>query len=127
MAATQADLVELMQQMQQRVAQLPADDPRRREQSLFASVEISLRRLSAANRERVRVLGVFHGSVDLDALRAMTGWEPAEVEGLAMELVGTGLATPNPYNHLSLNPALCPYLQASLSEEERQALTAGWL
>jgi tetratricopeptide (TPR) repeat protein len=57
----------------------------------------------------------------------MTGWEQAEVEGLAMELVGTGLATPNPYNHLSLNPALCPYLKATLSEEERQALTAGWL
>jgi tetratricopeptide (TPR) repeat protein len=126
-AATQAALVELMQQMQQQVAQLPADDPRRREQSLFASLELSLRRLSAANRERARVLGVFHGSVDLDVLRAMTGWEPAEVEGLAMELVGTGLATPNPYNHLSLNPALCPYLKATLSEEELQALSAGWL
>jgi tetratricopeptide (TPR) repeat protein len=126
-AATQADLVELMEQMQQQVAQLPADDPRRREQSLFASVELSLRRLSAANQERVRVLGVFHGGVDLDVLRAMTGWEPAEVEGLALELVGTGLATPNPYNHLSLNPALCPYLKASLSEEELQALTASWL
>jgi tetratricopeptide (TPR) repeat protein len=126
-AATQADLVELMEQMQQRVAQLPADDPRRREQSLFASVELSLRRLSPANQEGVRVLGVFHGGVDLDALRAMTGWEPAEVEGLAQELVGTGLATANPYNHLSLNPALCPHIKASLSEEERQALTAGWL
>jgi tetratricopeptide (TPR) repeat protein len=44
-----------------------------------------------------------------------------------LELVGTGLATANPYNHLSLNPALCPYLKASLSEEELQALTAGWL
>ncbi len=116
-----------MQQMQQQVAQLPADDPRRREQSLFASVELSLRRLSAANRERARVLGVFHGGVDLDVLRAMTGWEQAEVEGLAQELVGTGLATPNPYNHLSLNPALCHYLKATLSEEELQALTAGWL
>jgi tetratricopeptide (TPR) repeat protein len=126
-AATQADLVELMEQMQRQVAQLPADDPRRREQSLFASVEISLRRLSATNRERARLLGVFHGSVDLDVLRAMTGWEQAEVEGLALELVGTGLATANPYNHLSLNPALCPYLKASLSEAELQALTAGWL
>jgi tetratricopeptide (TPR) repeat protein len=126
-AATQAALVELMEQMQRQVAQLPADDPRRREQSLFASVELSLRRLSAANREQVRVLGVFHGGVQLGVLRAMTGWEPAEVEGLAMELVGTGLATPNPYNHLALNPALCPYLKASLSEEELQALTATWL
>jgi tetratricopeptide (TPR) repeat protein len=126
-AATQAALVELMQKMEQQVAHLPADDPRRREQSLFASVELSLRRLSAANRERARVLGVFHGGVDLDVLRAMTGWEPAEVGELAMELVGTGLATPNPYNHLSLNPALCPYLKASLSDEELQALTGGWL
>jgi tetratricopeptide (TPR) repeat protein len=126
-AATQAALVELMEQMQRQVAQLPADDPRRREQSLFASVELSLRRLSATNRERARVLGVFHGGVQLGVLRAMTGWEPAEVEGLALELVGTGLATPNPYNHLSLNPALCPYLKASLSEEELQALTATWL
>jgi tetratricopeptide (TPR) repeat protein len=126
-AATQAALVELMQQMQRQVAQLPADDPRRREQSLFASVELSLRRLSAANRERVRVLGVFHGGVDLDVLRWMTGWEAVEVEGLAQELVGSGLATANPYNHLSLNPALSPYLQSTFSEEERQALTAGWL
>jgi tetratricopeptide (TPR) repeat protein len=41
--------------------------------------------------------------------------------------VGTGLATANPYNHLFLNPTLCPYLQASLSEEERQAHMPGWL
>jgi tetratricopeptide (TPR) repeat protein len=126
-AATQAALVELMEQMQRQVAQLPADDPRRREQSLFASVELSLRRLSAANRERARVLGVFHGGVNLVVLRVMTRWEPAEVEGLARELVGTGLATANPYNHLFLNPTLCPYLQASLSEEERQAHMPGWL
>ena len=126
-AATQAALVELMQQMQRQVAQLPADDPRRREQSLFASVELSLRRLSAANRERARLLGVFHGGVQLDVLRGMTGWEQAEVEGLAQELVGTGLATANPHNHLSLNPALCPFLKASLSEEEEQALSTRWL
>ncbi len=126
-AATQTALVELMQQMQQQVAQLPADDPRRREQSLFASVELSLRRLSGANRERARLLGVFHGGVWLGVLQAMTGWEAAEVKGLAQELVGTGLATANSYGHLSLNTALCPYLKGSLSEEELQGLTASWL
>lgn len=126
-ASTQAALVELMEQMQRQVADLPADDSRRREQSLFASVELSLRRLSAENRERVRVLGVFHGGVDLDVLRMMTGWEQEEVAGLAAELVGTGLATANPYGHLSLNPALCPYLKASLSEEELEALSTRWL
>jgi tetratricopeptide (TPR) repeat protein len=126
-AATQAALVELMGEMQRQVAHLPENDPRRREQSLFASLELSLRRLSAANRERVRVLGVFHGGVNLDVLRAMTGWEQGEVEGLAVELLETGLATANPHNHLSLNPALSPYLEANLSEEELPGLTAGWL
>lgn len=126
-AATQAALVELMEQMQRQVADLPADDPRRREQSLFATVELSLRRLSAENRERVKVLGVFHGGVDLDVLRWMTGWERAQVMGLAQELMGTGLATANPYGHLSLNPALCPFLKASLADDELQALTVRWL
>jgi tetratricopeptide (TPR) repeat protein len=126
-AATHAALVEPIEQMQRQVTHLPEDDPHRREQSLFAYVEASLRRLSTAIRERARVLGVFHGGVNLAVLQAMTRWDPAEVKELARELVGTGLATANPYNHLALNPALCPYLQASLREEERQALTAGWL
>ena len=126
-AATREALVELMEQMERQVAHLPANDPRRREQSLFASVELSLRRLSAANRERVRVLGVFHDGVDLDVLRMMTDLEQSEVERLAVELVGTGLATANRYNHLSLNPALCPFLKASLSQEEQRILKSKWM
>ncbi len=128
--ATREALVELMEEMEQmerQVAHLPANDPRRREQSLFASVELSLRRLSPENRERVRVLGVFHGGVHLGGLMVMMGWERAEVEGLALELVDTGLATANPYDHLSINPALCPFLKASLRQEEHIALTARWL
>jgi tetratricopeptide (TPR) repeat protein len=118
--ATRAALVELMVEMEQRF-------PSSREQSLFASVELSLRRLSPENRERARVLGVFHGGVDLDALRQMMQWEEAEVAALAAELIATGLATPNPYNHLSLNPALCPYLRGRLEAAEREALIARWV
>ena len=55
---TRALLVELMGEMEQRF-------PGSREKSVFASVELSLRRLSPANRERARVLGVFYGAVDL--------------------------------------------------------------
>jgi tetratricopeptide (TPR) repeat protein len=36
------------------------------------------------------------------------------------------LATPEPYNHLSLNPALCPYLRASMDQAESEVLTARW-
>jgi len=118
--ATRAALVQLMVEMEQKF-------PGSREQSLFASVELSLRRLSPENQERARVLGVFHGGVQLDALRQMMGWEVAEVASLAAELIATGLATPNRYNHLSLNPALCPYLRGRLEAEEREALTARWV
>jgi len=118
--ATRAALVQLMVEMEQKF-------PGSREQSLFASVELSLRRLSPENQERARVLGVFHGGVDLDALRQMMQWEEAEVAALAGELSATGLATQNPYNHLSLNPALCPYLRGRLEAAEREALTARWV
>lgn len=118
--ATRESLVELMAEMEHRF-------PGSREQSVFASVELSLQRLSAANRERARVLGVFHGGVFPGVLRVMMEWEQADVATLAGELVETGLATPNRYNHLSLNPALCPYLRGRLDAAERAALTARWV
>jgi tetratricopeptide (TPR) repeat protein len=118
--ATRLDLVALMVDMERRY-------PGSREQSVFASVELSLRRMSAANRERARVLGVFQGGVDLDALRVMTEWEEADVAALAVELIETGLATVDPYNHLTLNPALCPYLRSRLDEAERTDLEARWV
>ena len=49
----------------------------------------------------------------------MMEWEEADVAALAGELIATGLATPNRYNHLTLNPALCPYLRARLDAAER--------
>lgn len=118
--ATHASLVELMAEMERKF-------PGSREKSLFASVELSLRRMSPANRDKARVLGVFHGGVDLDALRTMTEWDVADVASLAVELIETGLATPNPYDHLTLNPALCPYLRGQMDNAERESLTARWV
>ncbi len=120
MEATRAALVQLMVEMEQKF-------PGSREQSLFASVELSLSRLSPENQERARVLGVFHGGVFPVALAMMMQWEVAEVASLVGELIATGLATQNPYNHLSLNPALCPYLRGRLETAEREALTARWV
>jgi tetratricopeptide (TPR) repeat protein len=118
--ATRASLVALMAEMEQKF-------PGSREQSVFASVELSLRRVSAGNQERARVLGVFHGGVDVDVLAMMMQWDKADVAALADELIETGLATPNPYNHLTLNPALCPYLRGRMDTAEREALTARWV
>ncbi|MFN9956333.1 MAG: hypothetical protein ACK55I_24815, partial [bacterium] len=52
-AATQEALVELMEEMEKLF-------PKNREKSLYASVELSLRRLSPINQDRVQALGVFH-------------------------------------------------------------------
>jgi tetratricopeptide (TPR) repeat protein len=118
--ATRASLVELMAEMERKF-------PRSREKSLFASVELSLRRMSYANRDKARVLGVFHGGVDLNVLRMMTAWPEADVASLAVELVETGLATPHPYAHLTLNPALCPYLRGRMDTEQRESLGTRWV
>ncbi len=118
--ATRATLVELMTEMERQF-------PGSREHSPFASVELSLRRMSPANRERARVLCVFHGAVDLDVLAMMMQWEKADVGALAGELIETGLATLNRYDHLTLNPALCPYLRGRMESTEREALLARWV
>jgi len=101
--------------------------PGNREKSVFASVELSLRRLSKTNRDRARVLGVFHGGVNIVILRLMMQWDEADVASLAGELVETGLATPNRYNHLTLNPALSPYLRGRMEATEREEFTSRWV
>ncbi len=118
--ATRESLVALMAEMEQRF-------PGSREQSVFASVELSLQRLSPANRERARVLAVFHGGASLAVLDQMMKWDEADLAALAGELIQTGLATPNRYHHLTLNPALCPYLRGRLDAAEHEALTARWV
>jgi hypothetical protein len=102
--ATRESLVELMVEMERRF-------PGSRQQSVFASVELSLRRMSPENQDRARVLSVFHGGVNPQVIRMMMEWSESDVASLAVELVQTGLATPNRYSHLTLNPALCPYLR----------------
>jgi len=118
--ATREKLAELMAEMDKRF-------PGSREKSVYASVELSLRRMSPENRDKANVLGMFHGGVNLDVLRAMMEWEESDVAALASELVTTGLATHDPYDHLSFNPALCPYLRARMDQAEGEALTARWV
>lgn len=117
--ATRTDLIALMAQMEQKF-------PGNREKSVYASVELSLRRMSAANRERARVLGVFHGGLYLVVLNVMMQWEVTDVVSLASELIATGLATPGRYHDITLNPALCPYLRAQMETAERESLLPRW-
>jgi tetratricopeptide (TPR) repeat protein len=49
------------------------------------------------------------------------------VKSLELELLETGLATPNSYNHLTLNPALCAYLRGGMDPAELESLTTTWV
>ncbi len=118
-ARTRDALVDLMAQMER-------EFPGSREQSVYAGVALSVQRLAPVNQERVRVLGVFHGAVDLDVLQQMMGWDAADCGALAADLIGTGLATADPYDHLTLNPALCPWLRERLTSAELGSLSARW-
>jgi tetratricopeptide (TPR) repeat protein len=119
-AATRESLVALMVEMEK-------EFPGSREQSVFASVELSLRRLTEPNRERARALAVFHGGVNFKVLRVTMKWEESAVVSLMGELLATGLATQDRNGYLTLNPALCPYLRGRMDAAERESLTRRWV
>jgi len=108
------------------MARLERTHPGDRENSLYASVELSLRRLSAESREHVRVLAVCQGGVNLWVLKVLTGLEPDAVRKLAAELFKVGLGGDMGYGHLRLDPGLSPYLLGELADDEADTLRSRW-
>jgi tetratricopeptide (TPR) repeat protein len=117
--ATTADLQALM-------AHLEHQHPGDRENSLYASVELSLRRLPTQSRRQVRALAVCHGGVHLGIISMLTGLETDATAGLARELIQVGLAEDMGDGHLRLDPGLAPYLLDELDADETEALRADW-
>ena len=117
--ATTENLHGLMRELHQK-------HPDDRERSLFASVELSLRRLPAAMRQQVRGLAVFHGGAHLSALAHVLGVDADAARELAIALIDVGLGEDMGYGHLRLDPALPAYLLGELEQAEREALRARW-
>ena len=117
--ATTENLHGLMRELHQK-------HPDDRERSLFASVELSLRRLPAAMRQQVRGLAVFHGGAHLSALAHVLGVDADAARELAIALIDVGLGEDMGYGHLRLDPALPAYLLGELEPAERDALRARW-
>jgi tetratricopeptide (TPR) repeat protein len=117
--ATTDDLRALMAHLEQ---QHPGD----RENSLYASVELSLRRLTAESRQQVRALAVCHGGVHLVILSMLTGLEQDAANGLAAELIDIGLAEDMGDGHLRLDPGLAPYLLGELTVDDTETLRTRW-
>ncbi|MEK6304456.1 MAG: TIR domain-containing protein [Acidobacteriota bacterium] len=115
--------------LHQLMAELHRKHPDDRENSLYASVELSLRRLPAELREQSRVLGVFHGGAHLMVLNYVLGRAADDVETvqkLAAALIEVGLAEAMPYGHLRLDPALPGYLLGQMSAAEQEQAHLRW-
>ncbi|BCJ48189.1 hypothetical protein GCM10010168_25490 [Actinoplanes ianthinogenes] len=117
--ATTADLRTLMARLDER-------HPGDRENSLYASVELALRRLSPRAREQVPAVAVCHGGVHLSVLEATTGLRLEAARELATELIEVGLAEDLDNGHLGLDPGLAPYLLGELTDERAADLRSRW-
>jgi tetratricopeptide (TPR) repeat protein len=114
------------------MADLQRRYPNDRQRSLLASVELSLRRLPVALRQRLGPLGAFQDGG--------TGWAIAQVLGLdyqqdeeitlgrQLEAVGLGTLLPvgQGMAYLRFNPALAPALWGALPEAQRHTARAAW-
>lgn len=117
--ATTAELQGLM-------AELHKAHPGDRENSLYASVELSLRRMSGEDRELVRGLGVFHGGGHIANIAHVLEVEPERAGSLAAELIGVGLGEYMGHNHLRLDPALPAYLLREMDGGTEERLRGRW-
>jgi tetratricopeptide (TPR) repeat protein len=108
------------------MADLDRKHPGDRENSLYASLELSLRRLPPATRAQLKPLAVFHGGAHLAVLGQILGAEREALMSLARQLVEVGLAADMGDGHLRLDPALPPYLLRELREAEQEELRAVW-
>ncbi len=116
---TTQTLIKLMRELDHK-------SPNDREKSLFASIELSLHRLPKELREKLPILGLFHGGAHLSVLAMLLEMGPEEITAFANALTEIGLAEMKQYGHLSLHPALCPYLFQELDTAVLPALQAQW-
>ncbi len=112
--------------LHQLMADLHKKYPNDREKSLYASVELSLRRLSPEAQKRVQVLAVFHGGANLITLAPVFDLDKDTARDLGAELIQVGLAEDMGYGHLRLDPALPPYLLGQMDEAEQEQMRTRW-
>jgi tetratricopeptide (TPR) repeat protein len=112
--------------LHQLMAKLDREHPGDRENSLYASVELSLRRLTPEMREQVKALAVFHGGAQLNVLAHVLEVDATVARTLAIALIDVGLAEDQNHGHLRLDPALPSYLLGQMGVEEQERLRTRW-
>nr|WP_242024762.1 CHAT domain-containing protein [Leptolyngbya sp. FACHB-60] len=115
------------QNVAQLMAKLEAENPGDRENSLYASVELSLRRLPDEVREQVNRLAVVHGGVHLFVMGQLMNLDADHTKALGLMLIEVGVAEDREYGYLWLDPALPPYLRLRQAPEKLAKLTTIWI
>jgi tetratricopeptide (TPR) repeat protein len=113
--------------LQRLMIELHEKFPGDRENSLYASIELSLRRLPPPTREQLRGLAAAHGGVHLDVLKKILGANEGVISILLDQLIDVGLAQRMDYGHFRIDPALPSYLQRELVEVEQEEITFRWI
>ncbi len=113
--------------LQRLMAELEQKHPGQRENSLYASVELSLRRLPVEMRARIRPLGLFHGGAHLVVMMLTLEVDQQSVQRIAHGLIDVGLGQMMNYGHLRLDPALAPYLLGQMNEAEQAQARERWV
>jgi tetratricopeptide (TPR) repeat protein len=108
------------------MAKLEAQNKGDRENSLYASVELSLRRLPPELRPLVNKLAVFHGGGHVVIMAAVMGIETDQIDAVAARLIDVGMADMQEYNYLRLDPALPAYLKLTQTPAQLAELETAW-
>jgi tetratricopeptide (TPR) repeat protein len=104
------------------MAKLETEHPGDRERSLLASAELSLGRLPAQTRRRIRPLSVFHGGASLFGICLALKLQPELAVSLVRELENVGIAEMGEFGYVRFDPALL----GELDGEEREAARVAW-
>ncbi|UCH94270.1 MAG: CHAT domain-containing protein, partial [Candidatus Aminicenantes bacterium] len=106
------------------MAELHKKYPNERERSLFASLELSLRRMPPEMRQKIKPLGLFQGGGHIVNIGKVLELKEEEGDLLVGQLLQLGLAEAMPYGFFRFHPALCPYLLEELGENQDRQSTA---
>jgi tetratricopeptide (TPR) repeat protein len=104
------------------MTKLEAEHPGDREQSLLASAELSLRRLPAETRRRIRPLSVFHGGASVSGISLALQLKLEQALSLVRELENVGIAEMCEFGYVRFDPVLL----GPVDGEEREAARMAW-
>jgi len=118
---------ETKENLEQLMIELHRKHPDDRERSVFACVEMSLRRLSPWVREAIKPLAVFHGGGNISSIQNVLGVDEEKQKEIVDELRQTRLIEVVDYIYLRFHPALSPYLQREITESKQTQYMARWV